>query len=95
MHDSKVEEFGTALLMAANEAAKRAGCTRLWLITTNDNRPAIEFYNRRGMRLVAVHKDAVNESRKLKPGIPLYGLRGEPITDELEFEILMDEPPAP
>jgi GNAT superfamily N-acetyltransferase len=78
---------GTALLEAAKAAAKRAGCSRLWLITTNDNQPAIEFYSHRGMKLVAVHKGAIAESRKLKPGIPLYGLKGKPITDELEFEL--------
>jgi hypothetical protein len=38
------------------------------------------------MRLVAVHREALERSRKLKPEIPLIGLGGEPIRDEIEFE---------
>jgi RimJ/RimL family protein N-acetyltransferase len=62
------------------------GCYRLWLITTNDNEPAIQFYQRRGMTLVAIHHNALSESRKLKPEIPLIGLGGQPLRDEIEFE---------
>lgn len=78
--------LGTALLEAAREKACQIGCRRLWLITTNDNLPAIRFYKRRGMRLVVVHRHAVRESRKLKPEIPKTGLDGIPIEDEIEFE---------
>ena len=77
---------GTQLLEAARARAQAAGCRRLWLITTNDNAPAIRFYERRGMRFVAVHRGAVGESRKLKPEIPLTGVGGVPIEDEIEFE---------
>jgi len=55
-------------------------------MTTNDNEPAIEFYKHRGMSLVAVHRDALERSRELKPEIPLIGLEGKPIRDEIEFE---------
>lgn len=79
--------IGSALLEAAKERAVRTSCTRLWLITTNDNQPAIDFYTHRGMTLVAIHREALTESRKLKPEIPLYGVGGTPITDELEFEL--------
>jgi ribosomal protein S18 acetylase RimI-like enzyme len=82
----KVRGLGSALLEAAREKARELGCCRLWLITTNDNDPAIEFYERRGMALVAVHENALEESRRLKPEIPLTGLEGRPIRDELEFE---------
>jgi ribosomal protein S18 acetylase RimI-like enzyme len=78
---------GSALLDAATAVARRAGCRRLWLITTNDNRPAIDFYTKRGMKLAAIHKDAVVVSRRIKPEIPMVGVGGIPITDELEFEI--------
>jgi ribosomal protein S18 acetylase RimI-like enzyme len=78
--------LGSALLEAAREKARELGCRRLWLITTNDNDPAIEFYKRRGMALVAVHENALEESRRLKPEIPLTGFEGRPIRDELEFE---------
>ena len=81
--------LGSALLAAACDRARAAGCRRLWLITTNDNLPAIRFYTRRGMRLVAVHHGAIAESRKLKPEIPLLGVEGRPIEDEVEFEYLL------
>jgi ribosomal protein S18 acetylase RimI-like enzyme len=55
-------------------------------VTTNDNEPAIEFYKRRGMALVAVHENALEQSRRLMPEIPLTGLKGRPIRDEIEFE---------
>ena len=38
------------------------------------------------MRLVAIHRNALAESRRLKPEIPLIGLGGRPIEDELEYE---------
>ena len=62
---------GTALIAAVRGAAAAAGCTRLWLITTNDNLEALRFYQRRGFRLAALHARAVDESRvALKPDIP-------------------------
>lgn len=79
--------IGSALVDAARNAAKRAGCTRLWLITTNDNLDAIRFYQRRGFVLVAVHANAIEISRRLKPSIPEIGNFGIPLRDELEFEM--------
>ena len=79
--------IGTALIDAVGETASRAGCGRLWLITTNDNIPAIEFYKRRGFKIAAIHEGAIVESRKLKPEIPLYGIDGAPISDEVEMEM--------
>jgi ribosomal protein S18 acetylase RimI-like enzyme len=78
---------GSALLEAAAAEARRRGCRRVWLITTNDNTPALRFYQRRGMRLVALHCGAVLESRRLKPEIPAMGVDGIPIRDELELEL--------
>ncbi len=59
------------------------------MITTNDNTPAIRFYQKRGFSLVAVHRNAIAESRKLKPEIPLAGVDGIPIRDEIELELLL------
>jgi GNAT superfamily N-acetyltransferase len=77
---------GTALLEAARAEAKRAGCRRLWLVTANDNVEAIRFYQCRGWDLVALHRDALRESRRLKPEISEIGAHGIPIRHELEFE---------
>lgn len=81
--------LGSRLLEAARQRARDLRCRRLWLITTNDNEPAIAFYTRRGMRLVAVHRGAIAESRKLKPEISFRGIGGQPIEDEVEFEFAL------
>jgi ribosomal protein S18 acetylase RimI-like enzyme len=78
---------GSALLAAVADEATRAGCRRLWLITTNDNRGALAFYQRRGLSIVAVRRGAIEESRRLKPSIPLVGNDGIPIEDEIELEL--------
>jgi ribosomal protein S18 acetylase RimI-like enzyme len=79
---------GSALLAAALAAARERRCPRLWLVTTNDNEPAVRFYRNRGMRLAAVHHGAVDAARReLKTEIPLLGVGGVPIRDEIELEI--------
>jgi ribosomal protein S18 acetylase RimI-like enzyme len=85
---------GRTLLDAACRHARERDCRRVWLITTNDNAVAIEFYRRVGMRLVAVHRGAVAQSRRLKPQIPLVGASGVPIEDEWEFEVSFEGPTA-
>ncbi|NLJ25121.1 MAG: GNAT family N-acetyltransferase, partial [Firmicutes bacterium] len=65
------------------------GCKRVWVITTNDNVAAIRFYQLRGFSLVALYRNALEEARKLKPEIPLIGIDGIPVRDEVELEILL------
>jgi ribosomal protein S18 acetylase RimI-like enzyme len=79
---------GSKLIEAVKTAARAAGCRRLWLITTNDNMNALRFYQKRGFALVAVHRNALEESRKLKPQIPLIGYDGIPLRDEIELEMV-------
>jgi GNAT superfamily N-acetyltransferase len=38
------EGIGTALMDVVADAARAAGCSRQWLITTNDNEGALAFY---------------------------------------------------
>lgn len=81
--------IGSALIESVKEHAKRSGCRRVWLITTNDNTNALRFYQRRGFVVKAVYPDAIAESRVLKPEIPLVGHDGIPIRDEIELEIIL------
>ena len=81
--------IGTALVRAVERAARAAGSKRLWLITTNDNVAAVRFYQKRGFHIAAIHLDAMEESRRLKPEIPLEGIDGIPITDEIELELTL------
>jgi len=77
----------TVLLARAAELARAAGCRRVWLITSNDNLPALGFYQRRGFELVAVHRRGIDQARLVKPEIPPIGLFGIPLRDEIELEL--------
>jgi len=81
--------IGMALINEVLREAKETSCRRVFLVTTNDNLHALGFYQRRGFELVAVHRGAINESRKIKPTIPLIGENNIPLRDEIELEILL------
>jgi acetyltransferase (GNAT) family protein len=86
------KNVATTLLAEAEQAARGAGCRRLWLVTTNDNLPPIAFYSKRGWRQVAIHRGAVAEARRLKPEIPEFGANGVQKEDEIEFELTIGGP---
>jgi len=79
--------IGSALIQQVTRVARESGCRKVWLITTNDNLNALGFYQKRGFVIAAVHRDAVNASRQIKPEIPLLGENGIPIRDEIELEM--------
>jgi len=79
--------IGTKLIHAVVEEMRSQACKRIFLITTNDNLNALVFYQKRGFELVKIYRGAVNESRKIKPGIPLVGNDGIPLRDEIELEM--------
>jgi ribosomal protein S18 acetylase RimI-like enzyme len=81
---------GAALLEAARQAAGREGCRRVWLVTTNDNTRALRFYQKHGFVIAAVHINAIEKDRRLKPEIPLTGMDGIPIRDEIELELWLE-----
>jgi ribosomal protein S18 acetylase RimI-like enzyme len=83
--------IGGGLLAAVADRAASVGCRRLWLVTTNDNLDAIRFYQRRGMRMMAVHRGLVDEARRLKPLIPEIGEYAIPVHDEIELEMLLGD----
>lgn len=87
--NSVVEKIGVAteLIKTIKRIAVDEGCQRLWLTTSNDNVDAIAFYLKSGFTLCTVHRNALTESRKLKPEIPNIGNYGIPINDEIEFEM--------
>jgi GNAT superfamily N-acetyltransferase len=75
--------IGTALI---DELCRRAGRIPIHVVTTNDNLPALAFYQRRGFRLAELRAGAVDDARRtLKPTIGLLGQGGIPIRDELEL----------
>ncbi|TDD01893.1 GNAT family N-acetyltransferase [Nonomuraea deserti] len=79
---------GRALLDAVRALASERGMARLTLITTNDNTHALRFYQRYGFDLVALHRNAADEARELKPAIPAES-DGIPIRHYLELELAL------
>ena len=82
--------IGTCLLDSVLKIAKDTGCSRVRLITTNDNLNALHFYQKRGFDIIRLYRNAVDESRKIKPQIPHTGSSGIPIRHELELEIRLE-----
>ncbi len=82
--------IGTSLVKSVIEEAKMRKKKRIWLITTNDNIEALKFYQKRGFSLVAIHRGAIDASRKIKPSIPRIGKHAIPISDELELELMLN-----
>jgi ribosomal protein S18 acetylase RimI-like enzyme len=80
--------IGSALIDAVKTFAKRSGCRRLRLTTTNDNLNALRFYQKVGFILAALRPNAIEKTRKLKP-IPMLGENGIPIRDEIELELML------
>jgi ribosomal protein S18 acetylase RimI-like enzyme len=87
-HNSMADSggIGSCLLSAVRMEARARGCKRLWLVTTNDNTPALRFYQKRDFEICALHKNAITEARKLKPEMPDTGLDSIPIRHEIELE---------
>jgi DNA-3-methyladenine glycosylase I len=80
--------IGTRLMDAVKAEALKAGCRRLWLVTTNDNTNALRFYQKRDFVLVKVNRNAIEFARTLK-SIPLIGSEGIPLRDEIELEMIL------
>jgi ribosomal protein S18 acetylase RimI-like enzyme len=85
------EGIGSALLDATVAAARDAGCGDLWLVTTNDNRHALAWYERKGFVISEVRRGEVDRSRAaLKPSIPTHNPdNGLPISDEIELSLAL------
>lgn len=83
------EGIGKALIEKVVEEACANQCQRVHVTTTNENLRALGFYQICGFQLSALRVNAVEESRKLKPGIPETGSYGIPIRDEIELEMIL------
>jgi len=81
--------IGTALLKEIERISTLKGCKRLWVITTNDNIDALRFYQKKGFKIVSIHLNALEQSRRLKPEIPILGSNDIEIRDEIELEKIL------
>ncbi|MFT5422658.1 MAG: ribosomal protein S18 acetylase RimI-like enzyme [Phycisphaerales bacterium] len=87
-HNSLADDggIGSCLLADLRTHARAQGCRRLWLVTSNDNTLAMKFYQRRDFDMIAVHRDAIADNRKLKPEMPEVGMFGIRVKHEIEME---------
>ena len=74
---------GGYLVAEAEIVARRTGARRVVLATTNDNLPALYFYQRRGYRLTEVVRNAWRDNAELTLGV---GFAEIPVLDELRLE---------
>lgn len=81
---------GARLLAAAVHAARQRGCARVFLTTANDNLRALGFYQKRGWRIVRAWPGMIDAARALEPSIPVVGMHGIPLHDEIELELRLD-----
>jgi len=74
---------GAQLVDHAEAVAQKSGSTRVVVTTTNDNLPALYFYQRRGYRLTEVRTDAISAA-----GGPsnVVGFGGIPMRDQFRLE---------
>ena len=73
--------IGKALLRAVEERAKVSSKKQLLVSTTNDDLPALAFYQLAGFRIYEVIPDAIAE----KHGGEIPGIGGIPIRDEIRL----------
>jgi len=66
---------GGHLLAEAELLARRTGARRVVLATTNDNLPALYFYQRRGYRITEVVRDAWRDNAELTIGVGFADIR--------------------
>jgi ribosomal protein S18 acetylase RimI-like enzyme len=82
---------GTRVMDAAEDELRERGVKTIVLATTSDNVRALNFYQRRGYRLVRLHLDAMDKVRDMKPGVPELGRDGMPLRDMWEVEKHLQE----
>lgn len=80
---------GRALTRAAVDLAREQSLRQVWCTTTNDNLPALGFWQAAGFTVTALRPGAVAIARELKPTIPTHGHRGLPIRDELDLQLVV------
>jgi GNAT superfamily N-acetyltransferase len=74
---------GGHLLAVVEATARRLGASRLVVTASNDNLPALYFYQRHGYRIVDVVRDAASRHPELTP---MPGFADIPPLDELRLE---------
>ncbi|HVO85599.1 MAG TPA: GNAT family N-acetyltransferase [Candidatus Eisenbacteria bacterium] len=77
--------IGRRLIMQVKQEAGRLGKKKLLVSTSNDDLPALAFYQREGFQIFAVKPNVIAE----KHGRVLAGIGGLPIRDELRMRRIL------
>jgi GNAT superfamily N-acetyltransferase len=81
---------GSALMAAAEAFALESGQTQIRLFAVNANLKALGFYQKRGYRFWAIHRDTITRARNdKKPDIPMFAENGILNADEVELRKLL------
>lgn len=81
--------IGSALINEVKQVAIQSGCRRLWLVTTNDNTHALNFYQKHGFVIAGIRINSLESARRLKPEIPMRGFDGISLRDEIDLEMFL------
>jgi GNAT superfamily N-acetyltransferase len=84
--------IGTALVQRAEAELAALSIDRVRVVTTSDNIHALGFYLRRGYRLLAVHLDAMDRVRAIKPSVSATGQGGLALRDMWELAKTLPRP---
>jgi len=82
--------IGTALIRAVEDMAVCNERAEVRIFTYNGNLNALGFYQKRGYRMWAIHRDTITRARQDKPSIPLLDDNGIIIADEIELRRRLD-----
>lgn len=81
--------FATFMLNEIKMLARQLGARSIRSMVTNDNMPALVFYQKNGFRFATLYVGAVDAYRPVMPGMITHGHLGLPIHDALELECLI------
>lgn len=79
--------LGTKLIERVKQIALEQGCSRIFLMTTNDNIDALRFYQKRGFHIFNIRINALETTRLLMPQLGYYGRYGIAKRDEIYLEL--------
>lgn len=79
--------IGSALLARISDIGRSEGARALRVMTTNDNTPALRYFQVRGFRMAALYPGAIAVYRLVTPTLPEIGVDGIPVRDAIELEM--------
>lgn len=78
---------GRMLLDFVMAMGREEGARSLRVLTTNDNTPALRYFQKRGFKIVAFYPGAIAVYRSVAETLPEIGVDGIPVRDAIELEI--------